>query len=204
MQKYLHVAPIDKAQVILDTGVIDNTQVPVNETFMWKDWWEFVVQVWNAMELVKAFMWDIDQIKESGYTRTAPWEDQEFVDKRFRAWKHLWCIPRFVHRYEVEKFRAITFDVSRRVQDTIFDMYMVDQDDGTKHYFESATHLSVEMQSAEERDIEEICQEVLWMKPPYITRKFKEGHKAVFDRDLVSDSPIKAAPLWTTQRLKYQ
>jgi hypothetical protein len=34
MKKYLHVAPIDKAQIILDTGVIDNTQVPVNETFM--------------------------------------------------------------------------------------------------------------------------------------------------------------------------
>jgi len=111
MQKYLHVAPIDKAQVILDTGLIDNTQVPANETFMWKDWGEFLVKVWNTMELVKAFMWDIDQIKESGYTRTAPWEDQEFVDKRFRAWKHLWCFPRFVHRYEIEKFRAITFDV---------------------------------------------------------------------------------------------
>jgi hypothetical protein len=70
-------------------------------------------------------------------------------------------MPRFVHRYEVEKFRAITFDVSQRVQDTIFDMYMIDQDDGSKHYFESATHLPVEMQNIEERDIEEICQEVL-------------------------------------------
>jgi hypothetical protein len=41
------------------------------------------------MELVKAFMWDIQQIQQSGYTRTAPWEDQEFVDKRFRAGKLL-------------------------------------------------------------------------------------------------------------------
>jgi hypothetical protein len=58
------------------------------------------------------------------------------------------------------------------------------------------------MQNIEERDIEEICQEVLWMNPPYITRKFKEGHKDVFDRDLVSDSPIKWARIWTAEMLK--
>ena len=202
MQKYLHVAPIKKAQVILDTWVIDNTRVPASETFMWKDGWEFVVKVWNTMELVRAFMWDIQQIKESGYTRTAPWEDQDYVDKRFRAWKVLGCIPRFVHRYKVEEFRAITFDVSIRVQDTIFDMYMVDKDDESRHYFESATHLPVDMQNVEERDIEEVCKDILWMNPPFITRKFREGRKNVYDRDLVSNSPIKAAPLWTAQRLK--
>lgn len=199
MQRYLHVAPIEKAQRILDTWVIDNTQVPWNQRFLWKSNTEYVVKVWDTIELVRAFMWDIEKIKASWYTRTAPWEDQDYIDMRYRHWKLLWCIPRFVHRYKIEEFRAITFDISQRVQDTVLDMNMIDQDDGTKFYFESATHLPVEMKNIKERDIEEVCQNILWMTPPYITRKFPEWHKDVFDRTLQSDSKVMWARLGTVK-----
>ena len=147
MQKYLHVGPISNIEQILDRWIIDNTVIPQEDTFAWKERWEFVVQVWNTLELVRAFMWDITKIQESGYTKTAPWEDDVFVDKRFRFGKTLWLLPRIVHRYKVEEFRAIVFDVSQKVQATIFDMHMIDQDDGRRFYFESATHLPVQMQN---------------------------------------------------------
>ena len=53
-------------------------------------------------------------------------------------------------------------------------MHMIDQDDMSRFYFESATHLPVEMQNVEELKIEEACEQILGMKPPFITRKYNE------------------------------
>ena len=143
-------------------------------------------------------MWDIEKIIDSGYTRTAPWEDDKFVQTFFRHWTYLWFIPRFVHRYKVEEFRAITFDVSKRVKDTIKDICMRDVETWEQIYFESASHSAIPVVkwNFEEIDISVACQKILWMNPPFITRKFPEGHKDVFDRPLVTESTLAYAPAW--------
>ena len=101
---------------------------------------------------------------------------------------HFWFFPRFVDIYDVDAFRALIFDVSKKTQATLFDSYMINQETGERVYFETASTHPIQMVNVTEIPTTQACQDIFWMKPPFVTYQFPEGDDWYRTSLLISDA----------------
>ncbi len=185
-RKYLHFVHSDKAEKLLEGWAINNRLVTPEERIT--GWWmDIAVQEWNFLKAVRGFVYDVEQIMQSRYTRNLPFVHERFIRKQ-KMGTSLRIFPRFVDVYKVEQFRALFFNVSKKVKRALFDSYMVDEESGERIYFETGSTVPIEMKDVIEVPTVQVCQEVFWMKPPFVTYKFAEGADGYEGRVLRTDA----------------
>lgn len=76
------------------------------------------------------------------------------------------------------------------------DCYTQDIDSGEKFYFETQSYKPIVMKDTQEISIQEVCTEILWMNPPFVTYRFPEWATHFETRNLESISDSRFAPRW--------
>lgn len=171
-KKYLHFVKENKANSLIQKWYINNRELDPEDRFTWAGN-DLAILRWEELIGIRWFVYDISQITKSRYTRTLPFVHKDTI-KRARLWTHLWIIPRYVDVYDIALFRALIFNVSHAVQKQLINNYVKNKDTWDKIYFETISPVPIVMQDIEEIPVAIALEEIIGIKPPFVTYKFPE------------------------------
>lgn len=157
--KYLHIAPKENTEQILNLWYLDNTNHKRRNVY-WK--------LGNKLTEVKWFVYDLLKIQESKYWRNAPRVDDQFItQKKIEGFLNIF--PKYVDVYKVDLFNALLFETDIP-QKFIIENYASDANNN-KIYYETAFLKKAKIINPHLISWEEAA-DILWLKKPFITYKY--------------------------------